>query len=141
MRYLLPSLLLSVVLSPAAWSAQNTMQPGLWEITTEVDMPGMPMKLPPQTIRHCYTAADLANSENTVPQSGDGNCQVKNYRIEANTASWEIECSGEGAMRGKASMTFSPNSYTGRMDAVMHSPGGNMEMNNHWRARRIGDCQ
>lgn len=141
MKHLLPSVLLSMVLSPAADAGQGDMQPGLWEITTEMEMPGMPMKLPPQTVRHCYTAKELADSKNAVPQSGDGNCQVKNYKIEGNTATWEIDCTGEGAMHGKASMTISPTSYTGKMDAVMNNQGGDMTMTNHWRARRIGNCR
>lgn len=141
MKNLLSALFLTIAFPATVWAGQSSMQPGLWEITTEMEMPGMPMKLPPQSIRHCYTAKELADGRNAVPQSGDGNCQVKNYRMSGNTASWEIECIGESAMHGKASMTISPTRYTGKMEAVMSSPGGDMKMTTHWRAHRIGDCR
>jgi len=40
------------LLLPVPAMAAGTMQPGLWEITSTVEMPGMPFQPPPQTVRH-----------------------------------------------------------------------------------------
>ncbi len=141
MKYPLATLLLSLAPLGTATAGQNIMQPGLWEITTEVEMTGMPMKMPPQTTRHCYTAEELSNSRNAVPRSDDSNCEIMNYRLEGNTASWEIRCHGPSAMQGKAHMTMEATRYTGGMDAKISSPAGDMQMHNRWQARRIGDCR
>jgi hypothetical protein len=141
MKQRLFAALLTATLSATASAAPSNMQPGLWEITTETSMPGMPMSIPPQTMRHCYTAAELSQAQNTVPQSGDASCKIKDYQVKGNTATWTIECSGEAAMRGSGTMTTNATSYSGSMTSVMSHPGGTMEMTSSWRARRIGDCQ
>ena len=141
MKHPLLTALLTVTLNATAAAEPSNMQPGLWEITTETSMPGMPMKLPPQTMQHCYTAADLAQAQNAVPQGGDTSCKVMDYQLKGNTATWTIECSGETAMRGTGTMTMTATSYTGSMQSVMTYPGGTMQMTSNWRAKRIGPCQ
>jgi hypothetical protein len=131
---------LSATLCATAVAEPGNMLPGLWQITTEVEMPGMPMKLPPQTIQHCYTAADLARQQNTIPQATDSNCSVTDYRLEGNTATWNITCRGDTPMQGSGTMTTTATSYSGSMQSTMQGPGGSMQMTNHWHAQRIGDC-
>jgi hypothetical protein len=132
---------LCVPLAMPAAADPSKMQPGLWEITSEVDMPGMPMKLPPQTMQHCYTAADLEQGKNAVPQSQQSNCKVTDYKIDGNTATWEMECTGPTPMHGTGTMTTDATSYSGSMHSVMQGPNGNTEMTTHWHAKRIGACQ
>lgn len=132
--------LLSIGSCAATAADPSNMQPGLWAITTEMEMPGMPMKMPPQTMRHCYTAKDLERGQNTVPQSRNGNCTVKDYSLKGNTATWSIECTGPNAMRGTGSMTTTATSYTGTMKSVINNPGGRMEMTSHLNAKRVGNC-
>ena len=43
--------------------AASGMQAGMWEITTRMEMPGMPVGIPPQTIRHCYTQKDVEDGK------------------------------------------------------------------------------
>lgn len=134
-------LLLCAGLVPAAHAGPSNMQPGLWEITTETQMPGMPMALPPQVIQHCYTAEELAQARNAVPSSGDGNCRISDYRLEGNTTTWRVACTGEAPMEGTGTMTTKATSYEGSMDSVMSHPGGTMHMTIKWRARRLGECR
>lgn len=141
MKHRLLAALLPAVLCTAAFADPSPMQPGLWEITSEMDMPGMPMKLPPQTVQHCYTAADLAQGQNSVPQSGDSNCKMTDYKVSGNTATWTMECTGPTAMHGTGTMTSTATSYSGSMHSVMQGPGGNTEMTTHWQAKRIGECR
>jgi hypothetical protein len=85
-------LLLFAVLSAPVSGATSDMQPGLWEITTTVEMSGMPMPMPPQTIQHCYTKQDVAKGEGTVPQGDSRNCRIKDHKVSGNTASWTLVC-------------------------------------------------
>jgi len=133
--------LLSVALSTTVAAATSDLQPGLWEVTTDTSMPGMPIQLPSQTVRNCYTAADLAQAQDAVRQGGYANCKVQNFREQGNTATWSIACSGEPAMRGTGTMTTTATSFSGSMDSVVNYPGGAMALTNRWRAKRVGACK
>jgi len=138
-------LLATSLCSTLAWgvagAAPSPMHPGLWEITTEMDMPGMPMKLPPQVVRHCYTAKELADARNTVPQGGKSNCRMDDYHLDGNTATWKMSCSGQNSMHGSGTTTFNGDSYQGEMHSTMQGPGGHMQMTNRWHGKRVGDCR
>ena len=92
MRRLSYMALLAAVLSAAAMAEPSNIRPGLWEITTEMDMPGMPVQMPPQTTRHCYTAAELAEAENAIPQAAEGHCTVTDYRVRSEERRVGKEC-------------------------------------------------
>ncbi len=51
---------LACTLSASLTFAQE-MQPGLWELSTEMKMQGM--KMPPQKFTHCYTPQDIASGK------------------------------------------------------------------------------
>lgn len=125
---------------PSALGAPQEMQPGLWEITSKMEMPGMP-KMAPQVMRHCYTKKDVEDNKKTVPQSGDKNCEMKDYKVQGNTATWTMECKGEAAMTGTGTMTFGAQSYTGSMKSRMKQGGKTIEMNQSWSAKRVGGCK
>ncbi len=59
-------ILVFAAFAPPVLAAPSAMQPGLWEITTKIEMSGMPM--PSQTLRHCYTKQDIEQGQGTVPQ-------------------------------------------------------------------------
>ncbi|MDX9709788.1 MAG: hypothetical protein RBT64_09555 [Trichloromonas sp.] len=46
-------------MSPAPAAGQVDMQDGQWEITTRVEMPGIPVQIPPMTVSQCITQKDL----------------------------------------------------------------------------------
>lgn len=132
--------LLPLLAAVPALAAPTEMQPGLWEISSKLETPGMP-KMPPQVMRHCYTKKDLEDTQRTVPQGADKNCQVKDYRLEGNAATWNIECKGEAAMTGSGTMTFGAQSYSGSMKSRTRYDGRTVEMNQSWSGKRIGDCK
>lgn len=139
---LLVALLPLVALSPApASAAPAAMQPGLWEITMKMEMPGMPIAMPPQTIQHCYTKKDLEDGKNTVPQSEDKNCKITDYKIQGNTVTWSVICTGENAMSGSGTMTMAATSYSGMIKAKMKEGGQTMEMTQRLAGKRLGECK
>lgn len=141
MKQLFPSILLLMSLAPYSFAEAAGMQPGLWEITTTMEMTGMPMKMPAQTVRHCYTQKELDQGKNSVPLSDDKNCQVKDYKSKGNSASWTVVCTGKDAMTGTGTMTFTPTSYTGKMRAKVKDGGETMDMTYSYAAKRIGNCK
>jgi len=118
-----------------AFAAGPNMNPGKWEITTQTEMAGMPMSIPPVTHTQCITGDEL------VPQSQDASkeCVVSDMEIKADTVSWKIVCSGaNGRMEGTGSITYSGDTMEGTMDMVISGAG--MEVKNKISGRRIGDC-
>lgn len=132
--------LLAVVSLPAV--AAPNMQPGMWEITTKMEMSGMEgmPAMPPQTIRQCIRPADVQNGSSTVPK-GDPQCTVKGYKMQGNTAFWQMECKGENAMNGTGTVTYGGTSYSGKTQFNMNQDGQAMTMNQTFNGKRIGDCK
>lgn len=134
-------LFLLLSLSPVPAFAAGGMQPGLWEVTTRMQMTGMPMQMPAQTVRHCYTKQDIEKGDRTVPQADDKNCKITDYKLRGNTATWSIVCTGQGAMSGTGTMTTSATSFTGKSKYKMRDNGGTMDMVSNISGKRIGDCK
>ncbi len=123
----------------AAFAGAN-MQPGLWEITTKVEMAGMPGNLPPTTIRHCVKAADIETGRHAIPQNIDKKCEMQDFKVQGNTSSWSMVCKGENAMSGSGTISYSGNSYSGNSKMTMTHGGHTMNMSQTYSGKRLGDC-
>jgi hypothetical protein len=121
--------------------AQSPMREGNWEVKMQMEMPGAPVKMPEQTVMRCVTADDLKSPGSTLPNpSGRGNdssCKVTDQKVEGNTVTWKMACSGQGAMTGDGKMVFNGDSYTSTMNMTM--PQGSMTMK--YTGKRVGDCK
>ncbi|MFN2365364.1 MAG: DUF3617 domain-containing protein [Desulfurivibrionaceae bacterium] len=123
-------LLIGVFLLPAGSAAAG--QRAEWEITTTMEIPGMPFAMPPNTFRHCL-------EENGVPyQAGDGEeCETISREVSGDTVSWRISCRGED---GRIEMT-GVTTYTGdNMDSQVKMQSEDGEMSMHMTGRRLGSC-
>lgn len=126
-------LVCSVGLSYAIASNTN-MKEGLWEITVQMEMPGMPMKMPPQTFTHCLTKKDM------VPQKAEPGqeCKVIKYDVKGDTVSWVMECkTPEGIAVSSGRVTYKGNSFDG-VTKVKHA---GMEMTQNMKGRWLGQCR
>lgn len=126
-------LLLAVI---SAASAVVGITDGMWEVTTKMDMPGMPMEMemPAVTFTQCLTR------ENQVPQNKDQNegCKITHSEIRGTTVSWEMQCISNGqTMKGIGKVTYKGDTFTGGM--TIESDG--MNMTQHLSGRRIGECK
>lgn len=120
--------------------AASGIQDGLWEMTMETQMEGLPMAMPPvsSNTRQCITPGDA------VPRN-DGsmkNCTVKNQKVSGNKASWEFECSDDqGKAVGKGEMTYSGTSCSGvSRTAITSKEGDKMTATTRIKGRRVGAC-
>ena len=125
----------AVLLLIPGWAvAADGMKPGLWEITSKVDMPGMPFQPPPTTVKHCYTAQEV--KESPVPK--DNNCKVTDLKTSGSKTTWKVECTGEAAGKGEGEITYQGDSaYEGK--TRMQTQG--MTMAVQYKAKRVGDCK
>ncbi len=88
--------------------AQGTRKPGLYEVSTSMNMAGMPNM--PQagshTMQVCVTQAmiDKYGSPYSNPQTG--NCQTTNMVVTPTGMSANVACSGKMQMTGKVQATF-----------------------------------
>lgn len=127
-----------VVLSSVLWAsgAWAEFKEGLWEITTQVEMKGMP-PMPPTTIRQCITKKD------PVPQTQDKNheCKIIDQKIKGDTISYTVECTGsEGTMRITGTSTYTGNAMTGTATTVFKMEGHEMQMESKTTGKYMGDC-
>lgn len=135
-----PALLCGMVMGvSAAQAAPPNMTPGMWEITTRTEMPGMPVQMPPQSIRHCYRAEDLKESKDALP--ADKTCKIDGFRQEGNTVRWKMSCKGdEGPMSGSGEITYAGQSYGGTVAMAGKAGGQAFNVTQKYSGKRVGDC-
>jgi hypothetical protein len=128
------------VASAVAVFAQGPRRDGRWEVTMQMEMPGMPANMPPIKTEQCITPEMAKNPEMTIPKSQRGenpnNCKVSDYKTEGNTVSWTMKCEGQHAMSGTGKITYAGDEYKGEM--TMETGGRTMKMT--YSGKRLGDC-
>jgi len=125
------------LLPAAVLAADNAMQPGMWEYQMKMEMPGMPMQMPPQTFQHCMTKQDVDKGEYGRNPRDKSDCKVANMKRDPGKVSYDVVCTGEHAGKGHFDFTMTPTTLTG---------GGTMDMEGHsmkqtFSAKRVGDCK
>lgn len=138
-----PTMMLLCAATVAA--AAQTMQPGLWETTTEVKSMAMP-NMPPgfkhplagrtTSMRHCVRAEDIAKAPESVFQATDGKCRYTQFRMSGGTIDATMQC--QGGMTGRSKGTFTATSYAMSNDVAMTN---GMKMSSKITGRRVGDCK
>ena len=118
---------------PAA--AQGTDEQ--WEITSKMEMPGMPMAMPPQVSKVCV--AKGANEDSFVPKQ-QGDCKTVDSKRVGNKYTYKMVCAGKDKMTANGEITFNGGAYDGRMEMVGTMEGQPMAMNLTYAGRRVGTC-
>ncbi len=113
-------------------------QPGKYEITSKVEMPGMPGSIPPQTAIHCLTEQDPVPNQNPEDQ----NCKILDMQEKDNTITWKMECDQQGQkITSTGSMTYKGDSFEGTILTNMGPQAGNMTMTTVITGQRLADCE
>ena len=114
------------------------MQEGLWEITTVMKMPGMPIQIPPTKTTQCISQEDLI-PQTQQPDQPDQQCEITNMSTSGNTITYDMICAAQGnTMKAQSSITYSKDQMQGNMTATMEP--SNMTMTYTLSGKRIGDC-
>jgi hypothetical protein len=106
-------------------AAKAVMKPGLWEIVTVSETPGIARKTT-TTARACYSADDVANVTRILPQQREAGmkCELRDAKAQGATATWKIACTGkEGALGGDAKMTMAADNYSAAADLELKKAG------------------
>lgn len=119
-------------------SALAEIKDGLWEITTKVEMKGMPGKIPPSTMRQCITKKD------PVPKDKNKNteCKIKDQSVSGDTVTYAMECKGKNSIvLTSGTMTYKGNSFDGTSTTNVKRKGqAEMQMNSKMSGKYIGPC-
>jgi hypothetical protein len=123
---------LSALIIPTVAFAASPMRDGYWEMTTTMEMPGMPMQIPPTQVKQCYTREDVKDYKKAIATNED--CTVTDLKESGNKITWKMKCKDAGESSGAT--VFDRDSYETKM--TMQAEG--MDMTVNVKARRLGDC-
>ena len=132
--YVLAALIALTAVLPVS-AGDHPQKPGKWKVSMQMDMPGMPIKMPPVNVEVCLTEEDLKDPQKVVPTDPKSDCKIGDYKIDGKTASWSVSCPKQN-MTGKGEMTFSDESYSGWMKMKV----GEQEMNTKYTGKWLGTC-
>ena len=107
---------------------------GKWQVTSQVEMANMPMKIPATTTEVCVTK-EMAEKPEPPKNPRQTDCKVSDYKIEGSTVSWTMSCEKQ-KMTGEGKITYSADTFEGSMHAKM----GDMELTTKYSGKRLGDC-
>lgn len=116
--------------------AASPQKPGKWNVKMQMEMPGMPFKMPPVNFEICLTEEDLKDPEKSVPKDPKSSCKVGDYQVDGNTVTWTMDCPKE-KMKGNGKITYTDTSYTGSMDMTV----GEQEMSTKYTGTWKGECK
>ena len=138
---------------------KGKMKEGMYEYKMDMDMgqvPGMPpgMSKQSRTFQHCVTAEEIERGK--MGKSGNErmpeNCEIKDFKMSGNTASYRMACKGTGAdgrnakgppmdMTADNVITFRDGGYSMDMKMAMDQGGRPMNMTQHMEGRYLGPCK
>ena len=132
--------------------AEGFIQPGKWQSTVTIDkmeMPGMPpeaearmkkMIAQGHTSETCLTPEEVKEPKANF-FSGNDNCRYDHFKMGNGKIDAEMHCDQGGSTQVmQMSGTYSPDSYTMRMNSKGGPAGSAMTMQMSIDAKRIGQC-
>ncbi len=129
-----------------AEAMKGKMKPGMYAYKMEMDMgqvPGAPAGMGKQTMnmQHCLTDKDIAGGE-LGRQRGEGpkNCEMKDFKMSGNTASYRMVCKGEFEMVADNTIAFASDGFKMNMKMQMDRGGQKMNMAQNIEAKYLGAC-
>ena len=119
--------------------AQARIEYGLWEITIEVQMDGIPVDAPQETIKKCISRNDLTPG-NMQDKQG---CDKDKVTRKGDTVNWVVSCAKDKhTMTGNGLMVYSGKSMTGNAQFQAGGKGlATMKMQLQYKGRRLGKCK
>ena len=124
-------LLAGATCSTNALAADPKVMPsGLWQITSKMDIPGMPPEMAAKmgggmTITHCVKPGERKWNEQRSADRGERKCDPVETKTDGNKVRWKLKCAD--GTTGEGTVTHNgEDAYT--MNMIINSPGGSMTM-------------
>jgi len=118
------------------YKADPTGKDELWDVTSKMEMPGMPFAMPAQTRRVC---AEKGNDSGTIPRN-EG-CTVAESKRTGSKVTYRMACkNGNNDYTATGESTWSASGYEGRMQMTGKMDGQPMDMTMTYTGARAGNC-
>ncbi len=116
----------SCCLIALAASAQGQRKAGLWEVTSQMSMSGMPNmpQMGSHTQQVCVTQAMIDKYGGPYSNPQNAQCQVTNVSLSPTEMSADLSCSGRMSMTGTVKTTF-VDANTTKTTMLMNMTMGN----------------
>lgn len=111
----------------------------LWEITSKMEMEGMPMAMPAQTQQACLPKDKKPDS--MVPKNESSDCKMTEQKQVGNKMTFKMACSGKDPMTGSGEITSSGNTYSGKMQISGKMEGESIDMKQSFSGKKLGSCE
>lgn len=134
--------ILTVTAALPVTAGTDKMQPGLWEYSTKMEMPGMP-PMPPMVAKQCMTQQDLDKKQTSSDESQKNlekekiECQTKNLMESPGKVSYDLVCTGKHAQSQHIDIKIAANA----MEMVNTMDMGGQKMKTTTTGKRVGDCK
>jgi hypothetical protein len=108
------------------------MDPGLWEVTVTVELPGVAS--PPPTVQtECLSQSDV--DADPVPQIDKAACKATDIHRSGDKVTWKLDCGPIG--KGDGELTYQSASW---YEGSMRLETGGMVVRTKIRAKRLSKC-
>ena len=108
----------AAALGAPALAAEATGE--FWEMTTKMEMAGMPAGMPGMMGGQPQRVCMLKGQESKPVKSGpDDNCTMSDMKQSGNTVTFNMKCTGKNPMTGSGEITSTPNSFNQRIKMKM----------------------
>ena len=115
--------------------AASPQKAGKWQSTMQMEMPGMPVKMPPVTVTVCLTEEDVKDPQKSIPKDPKSDCKIGDYKVDGSTVTWTMECPKQN-LKGRGTITYDDDTYTGQMQMSV----GEQEMKMKYSGKYLGAC-
>jgi len=111
---------------------------GEWEISVKQSVRGMPMKIPTQTHRECFSDSDPIPTSFLKARS----CDIIEQRVRHRTVYYKINCFTEnGSVINQGKIRFSSFKFSGMSTTDLGDIAGRPTILRYkFNGRRIGEC-
>ncbi len=117
-------------------NADVDLHEGMWEITSKIEMSGIPVQIPEMKVSQCIS------KENIIPETNkkvSEHCTISEQKIEGNTVTWKMNCAGK--MESQGSITYHGDTFEGLITTQTEVPNmGMMTMTIQLTGKRTGEC-
>ena len=119
-------------LSTSAFSAPGEY----WEISSKMEMPGMPFAMPGSTVKVCIPKGAEKDPRQAAPNK---DCEMTDIKMSGNKSSWKMRCNMNGeVMNGTGEMSGNAEQSEGTVHLNGKSGGQPVDVTMSHKSKRLG---
>lgn len=113
------------------------LEPGKYQITSKVEMAGMPGDMPPQTSTQCLTKSDPVPNGSAASQG----CKISDMDTKGNKVTYTMECDQQGMkVKSSGEIIYKGKSFEGTSIMKMGPSAGGMTITTKTTGKWVGKC-